>query len=85
MREPRADWAAPEAESMYDWRVEVFLSDILYVVRCDGGFGMVKLKIAVSRIWQSKMSWMKLVSAWTRAYIINILIVVMVGPTFTCM
>lgn len=30
---PMMDWAAPEAESMYDWRVEVLSSlDILTVV-----------------------------------------------------
>ena len=30
--EPRADCTAPEAESTYDWRVEVFLSDM--IVNC---------------------------------------------------
>ena len=40
-----------------------------------------KVATAVSRGWQSKMNWVKLLSAWTRAYIIIIiLIVVMVGP-----
>jgi len=32
VREPRADWAAPVMESMVDWRVEVFLSDMIVVL-----------------------------------------------------
>jgi hypothetical protein len=29
---PMADWTAPVAVSTYDWRVEVFLSDMIAVV-----------------------------------------------------
>lgn len=37
---PRADWAAPVAESTYDWRVEVCLSDMFDgVVLKFGGVG----------------------------------------------
>jgi hypothetical protein len=37
-----ADWTAPVAESTYDWRVEVFLSDMIMVEIFWGVFDLLR-------------------------------------------